>query len=164
MGKFSKNVDPVAVAQSQAANVMKSLQGEFLESVGTVRSYEQALSTAAQYANSTLQCGLREITPEQSTQYLTDRAVEVGQKTLDMDRQALQSMMQNVTGKLEPNGKLEIVKSEHSQMLNSRSYTSEQISAVIEKLSDKYSLSAEIAHAAGLRAHELITIAPINER
>ena len=164
MAKFAKNVNPVAVAKTQAANVIKSMQGDTIKSVGTARNYEQALSTAAQYANSILQCGLREITPQQAKQYLTDRAVEVGQKTLDMDRQAIQIMMQNVSGKLLLNEKLPVVKSEHSQHLNCRSYTVEQVAMIANAQNEKNALSTEIAHAAGLRAHELFTITQINER
>lgn len=164
MAKFAKNVDPVAVAKTQAANIMKSLQGDAIKSVGTVRNYEQALSTAAQYANNTLQCGLRDITPQQAIQYLVDRAVEVGQKTLDMDRQALQIMMQNISRKLPYNEKLTVIKSEHSQVLNCRSYTTEQVALVASAQNEKNGLSTEIAHSAGLRAHELLTIARIDER
>lgn len=164
MVKRATNVDPVAVAKTQAANVMKSMQGDIIKSVGTARNYEQALSTTAQYANSTFQCGLREITPQQAEQYLTDRAVEVGQKTLDMDRQAIQTMMQNVSGKLSPNEKLTVVKSEQSQHLSCRSYTTEQVSMIANAQNERNALSTEIAHAAGLRSHELLTIARINER
>jgi integrase len=164
MAKFAKNVNPVAVAKTQAANIMKSLQGNTIQSVGTVRNYEQALSTAAQYANGTLQCGLRDITRQQAEQYLTDRAVEVGQKTLDMDRQALQIMMQNVSGKLANNEKLNVVKSEHSQVLNCRSYTHEQVAMIANSQNERNGLATEIAHAAGLRTHELLTLNRINER
>lgn len=166
MAKFAKNVDPVAVAKTQAANVMKSLQGQgkVLDSVGTVRSYEQQLSTAAQYINSQFDCGLRDITLQQAYQYLTDRAAEVGQKTLDMDRQAIQSMMQNVSGKLAQNKKLDVIKSEHQQILNSRAYTPEQVQMVSKAQNEKNGLSTQLAYAAGLRAHELFTLARANER
>ena len=39
------------------------------------------------------------------------RAAEVGQKTLDMERQAIQAMMVNVTGQLPPGAMLPVVKS-----------------------------------------------------
>jgi len=164
MAKFAKNVDPVAVAKTQAANVMKSLQGNSIKSVGTARNYEQALSTAAQHANSKLQCSLREITPKQAEEYLSDRALEVGQKTLDMDRQALQSMMQNISGKLGQNEKLTVVKSEHYQVLNCRSYTVEQVISIANAQNERNAISTEIAHAAGLRAHELLTIQLLNKQ
>ena len=164
MAKFAKNVDPIAVAKTQAANIMKRLQGNILKSVGTVRNYEQTLSIVARYANSTLNCGLREITPEQAIQYLTDRAVEVGQKTLDMDRQAIQIMLQHISKKLAPDGKLEVIKSEHKQILNCRSYMVKQVNMIAEAQSERNALSTRIAHAAGLRAHELMTLTRIEEK
>lgn len=49
MAKFAKNVDPKAVAEKQAANVMKQMQGKNLSSVGTVRNYEERLTIVAQH-------------------------------------------------------------------------------------------------------------------
>jgi integrase len=164
MAKFAKNVDPVAIAKTQAANVMKAMQGNQIASVGTVRNYEQALSQVAQYANSYLNCGLRDITPLQAIQYLTDRKVEVGQKTLDMDRQAIQSMMHNVSRKLPENDKLTVIKSELKQILTGRSYTLEQVQRVSNAQNEKNGFSTKIAHAAGLRAHELFTLAKPSEQ
>ncbi len=164
MAKFAKNVDKKAVADKQAANVMKQIQGKVISSVGTVRNYENSLSKVAEYANRELNCGLKEITPEQAHQYLTDRSVEVGQKTLDMERQAIQSMMYHVSNKLGTDEKLSVIKSESKQILISRSYTQEQVSMVANSQNDRNSLSTEIAHAAGLRAHELFTIQRIDER
>ncbi|EPS7269541.1 site-specific integrase [Vibrio cholerae] len=164
MAKFAKNVDHKAVAEKQAANIMKQVQGKILSSVGTVRNYEERLSIVAQHANAEFKCGLRDLTVEQAHQYLTDRAAEVGQKTLDMERQAIQSMMQNVTGKLGKTEKLDVIKSEHKQILSSRSYTNEQVQMVVNAQTERNALATEIAHAAGLRAHELHTLQRIEER
>lgn len=164
MAKFAKNVDPQAVAEKQAANVMKQMQGKNLSSVGTVRNYEQRLVIVAKTVNAEFKCGLRDLTVEQAHQYLTDRAAEVGQKTLDMERQAIQSMMQNVTGKLDQGEKLTVIKSESQQNLTSRSYTPEQAKIIAEAQNERNGLATEIAHAAGLRAHEIPTLQRINER
>ncbi len=164
MAKFAKHVDSRAVAAKQAANVMKQMQGKNLTSVGTVRNYEERLTIVAKRVNADFQCGLRELTIEQAHRYLTDRATEVGQKTLDMERQAIQSMMQHVTGKLAPTEKLDVIKSEQQQILSSRSYTPEQITMIAEAQTERNALVTEIAHAAGLRAHELYTLQRINER
>jgi integrase len=164
MAKFAKNVDAKAVASKQAANVMKQIQGKEISSVGTVRNYENSLSKVAEYANRELNCGLKEISPEQAHQYLTDRSVEVGQKTLDMERQAIQSMMHHVSNKLASDEKLNVIKSESQQVLTSRSYTQEQVSMVANAQNERNALATEIAHAAGLRAHELHTIQRIDER
>ena len=164
MAKFAKNVDPQAVAERQAANVMKQVQGNILSSVGTVRNYEERLTIVAKHANAEFKCGLRDLTVERAHQYLTDRAVKVGQKTLDMDRQAIQCMMQNVSGKLSATEKLDVIKSEHQQILSSRSYTAEQAKMVSDAQTEPNALATEIAHAAGLRAHELHTLQGANER
>lgn len=164
MAKFAKNVDPKAVAHTQAANIMKALQGEHLRSVGTIRNYEQALGHVALYANAQLNTGLRDLTPAQAHQYLIDRSLDVGQKTLDMERQALQAMMQHVTKQLPQNTTLDIVRSEHQQHLQSRAYTPEQVKLIIEAQNDKNGLSTALAYAAGLRAHELFTLQRNEER
>lgn len=164
MAKFAKHVDPQAVAERQAANIMKQMQGKHLSSVGTVRNYEERLTIVAKHANADFQCGLRDLTVAQAHQYLTDRATEVGQKTLDMERQAIQSMMQNVTGKLGQTEKLDVIKSEQQQILTSRSYTPEQARMVANAQTERNALATEIAYAAGLRAHELHTIQRIEDR
>lgn len=62
MAKFAKNVDPQAVAERQAANIMKQVQGHILSSVGTVRNYEERLTIVAQHVNAEFKCGLRDLT------------------------------------------------------------------------------------------------------
>lgn len=164
MAKFAKNIDVQAVATKQAANIMKQLQGKHLASVGTVRNYEERLTIVAKYANATFHCGLRTLTVAQAHQYLNDRATEIGQKTLDMERQAIQFMMQHLTGQLGKEEKLTVIKSEHQQILQSRAYTPEQAQMIAEAQTERNALSTEIAHAAGLRAHELHTLQRLHER
>ena len=164
MGKFAKNVDPKAVAAKQASNIMKQIQGSDLLSVGTVRNYETRLAIVAETVNKNLECSLRDITPTIAHQYLTDRALEVGSKTLDMERQAIQCMMQNVTGKLAENEKLDVIKSIHSQVLSSGSYTPDHVSIIANSQNERNALATEIAYDAGLRAHELLTLQRIEER
>lgn len=149
---------------SQAASVIKEMQGNNIKSVGTARNYEQALTRVAEYIKAEKLGSLREMTPQTAVSYLEQRGQEVGQKTLDMERQAIQSMMQNVTGKLSPTDKLTVVKSEHEQVLASRAYTAEQVKAIANAQTERNALSTEIAHAAGLRAHELLTLQRIEER
>lgn len=164
MGKFAKNVDHQAVAEKQAANVMKQLQGSVLKSVGTVRNYEERLTIVAKTVNEQMNTSLRNLTVEQAHQYLTDRALEVGDKTLSMERQAIQTMMQHVSKELSPNQKLDVIKSELKTVINSRSYTQDQIKAVVECQTEKNALATEIAHESGVRAHELYTLLPSAER
>lgn len=156
-------------ADKQAASVMKELQGSVVESVRSVANYEAALTNVAQHLKDEHKAGreagsLRDLTPQQAHQYLEQRSEEVGQKQLDQERQAIQLMQRHVTGQLGADEKLSVVKSELQQALNSRSYTRGQINAVIERQSEKNALSSQIAHSAGLRAHELYTLRPSSEQ
>ena len=158
MGKF-------ASPAKQAASVMKSVQGKALASVGTVRNYEQALTRVAEYTKEQrIDGGLRGLTPEQALLYLEQRGEQVGQKALDMERQAIQCMMQHVTGHLESSTTLPVIKSEQTQALSSRAYTSQQAHLVSQHQTEKNSVATQLAHACGLRAHELLTLRPREER
>ena len=154
MPRFSS---PEKQGTKQAAHVMKQLQGTVIKSVGTVRNYEQALKNVATELARNNE-SLKDITPERAQSYLEQRAEIVGQKSLDMERQALQAMMQHVTQKLEPHERLSVVKSEHEQILESRAYTREQVQEIAQHQAPQNALATEIAHAAGLRAHELLTL------
>lgn len=157
MAKFSS-------PERQAASVMKEVQGSVLSSVGTVRNYEQALTRVAEYVKEERLGHLREMTPERAITYLEQRGEQVGQSTLNMERQALQCMMQHVTNKLEPKETLTVVKSELTEAVKSRAYTPEQIKAITERMTEKNALPTQICHSAGIRAHEIHTLRPANER
>lgn len=140
---------------------MKQLQGHHLRSVGTVRNYEQALNRVAEWTQQEkISDGLRAITPELAVRYLEQRGQEVGQKTLDMERQAVQAMMRHVTNRLAENERLPVIKSEQQQALSSRAYTAPQITLITQAQTERNALSTDLAHAAGLRAHELFTLQP----
>jgi len=152
-----------ASAKTQAVSVMKQVQGGVVPSLGTVRDYEEALTHVATWCKEE-RMSLRDITVEQALAYLDLRSEEVGQKTLDMDRQAIQIMFQHVTHQLEPRERLPVIKSDHPQILKSRAYTPDQATAVASAQYQLNALSTRIAHAAGLRAHELLTLLPLSQR
>ena len=157
MPKFAK-------AKTQAENVVKGLtKARIIKSYGTARNYEQALKTVAKWTKENKLNGLQSLTPDVARYYLEYRAEAVGQKALDMERQAIQSMMQ-LNGKLPPKATMYRVKSELDEIKRSRAYTSEQAQAVSEHQSETHQLSTQIAYAAGLRAHELLTLARAEER
>ena len=60
--------------------------------------------------------------------------------------------------------RLDVVKSQRETRLSTRSYTSTQIARIASAQSKRNSLATQIAHNAGLRAHELLTIRPAHER
>ena len=157
MPKFAK-------AETQAENVVKGLtKARIIKSYGTARNYEQALKTVAKWTKENKVNGLQSLTPDIARYYLEYRAEAVGQKALDMERQAIQAMMQ-LNGKIPPKATLYRVKSELEEIKRSRAYTSAQALAVSKHQTDTHQLSTQIAYAAGLRAHELLTLARAEER
>lgn len=158
-----------ASGERQAGRIMQQLQGTVVESVRSVSNYEAALANVATWQKAEHAAGreggdLRSLTPAQAVAYLEQRGETVGQKTLDQERQAIQLMQQHVTGHLAQGERLPVIKSEQQQVLGSRAYTPAQISAISDRQTDKNALATQIAHAAGLRAHELLTLRPSSER
>lgn len=172
MAKFAKPA-------TQAASVMKRMQGSTLRSVGTVRNYELRLKLVTEWIQQNRLGSLRELTPERALEYLRQRATQVGQKTLDMDRQAIQAMMRHVTGRLGEGQTLPVLKSTAPERAakagepnnlgrrlseESRLYTREQVALIAARQAPHNALATEIAAAAGLRAHELLTLRRIHHR
>lgn len=161
MAKFSSAEKQ---ATKQSASIMRQLQGRHIQSVGTVRNYEQSLTKVAAYLKENNLGTLRDLTPEGATNYLAVRGEEISQKSLDMERQAIQSMMQHVTNQLTPGTNLTRVQSELTQALSSRFYEPAQASVIADAQNEANSLATEVALAAGLRAHELYTLRLATER
>src|SRR6266568_1367220 len=126
-----------------------------IHSVRSAINYEQSLTTFVQYIKDNRLGDLRSATREIAHQFLADRAAVVAQKTLDQDRQAIQMQL---------GVKLDVIKSERETILNSRAYTSAQVERIAGAQSHMHSLASRIAHNAGLRAHELLTLRPAGER
>ena len=109
---------------------MKQLQGGIIKSVGTVRNYEQALTRVVEWMQSERIGELRDMTPHQAVAYLEAKGRVVGQKTLDMERMAMQIMLLHVTQKLDSGAHLPCIKSDHAQILRPRAYTPEQMQRI----------------------------------
>ncbi len=152
----SKPGDP----RKQAASVMRRLQGSRIRSVGTVRSYQERLAQVA----ARLDTPLEKLTPAAAVAYLERRATEVGQKTLDMERQAIQAMMRHVTMQLPPGSTLRVVKAVRARTLEPRAYSPSQVRLVAARQAERNALATEIVHASGIRAHELLTLARPSEQ
>ena len=151
-----------AQAEHAIANTVALGQGRHdhhndgrIHSVGPARGYEQALKGFAQYLQNNHLGDLRSATVQEAQQYLADRAEMVSQKTLDLDRQAIQMHMEV---------HLDVVKSERVTTLSTRSYTAAQVERVATAQIEHNSLATQIAYHAGLRAHELLTLQPADER
>ena len=135
-----------------------------IHSIGTGRSYQQALTLFCRWIQNR-RCGdLCNASVEMARKYLDERKATVGQKTIDRDRQAVQFLLRQ-TGN---NGKLQRVFStyEGGRKLakESRGYSQNQVDTIAQRQSPRTGLATRIAYAAGLRAHELFTIRPIQEQ
>jgi integrase len=158
LAKFAKSSKQAttAIARVQRAGALRS--------VGTTRGYRDALVRAADYAKAErIQGGLHALTRDQVINYLEQRGQLVGQKTLDLDRQAVQVFLRT-TGALKSDERLPVIKSEMAQVLKSRAYTRAQVDLVAKAQQARNALATQLASAAGLRAHELLTLRPIVER
>ena len=131
-----------------------------IHSLGTARSYQQALTRAAEWMKANVNNqGIQRLTAEQARAYLAERAAGVRQKTLDQDRQALQILP--LIDKL-PRVRSELPASPLAT--ESRAYTPEQVEVIAQAQTPRNALATRIAYAAGLRASELLTLRPQAER
>jgi integrase len=153
-----------ASPKKQAVSIVKQLQGTEIKSVGTVRNYQGALTRVAEYLQENKIGSLRSLDKITAETYLKNRFSQVGQSQLNMERQAMQKMMTVVTKKLDDNEKLKVVKSEKISILTGRSYTCLQVEMICNAQYDKNSLSTKTVLDSGIRAHELYTLLPANER
>lgn len=126
-----------------------------IHSVGTARGYQQALKGFAEYLQKQHLGDLGNASVKEAQQYLEARAMMVAQKTLDLDRQAIQMHLET---------QLDVVKSKLETVLSTRSYTPVQVERVASAQTECNSLATQIAYSAGLRAHELFTLQPASER
>lgn len=126
-----------------------------IHSLGTARGYGQALKGFADYLREHRLGDLPSATDQEARQYLAERSHQVGQKTLDLDRQAIQMHL---------GLRLEVVRSDRESALSTRSYTSAQVERIASAQSEANGLATRLAYHAGLRAHELLTLRPAGER
>ena len=125
-----------------------------LQSIRSINDTAYALSNIAKELGVTR---IKHISPDLAKQYLDERKNNyASQKSLDRDRKALSIALQI---NLERSDYTAITESE----LSSRSYTNNQITEITSYMSERNALATQIAHKAGLRAHELITIMRDNE-
>ena len=73
---------------------------------------------------------LRDLTPETAVEYLRSRSADLGQKALDMHRQALQAMLVHVSRRLPEGERLTVVPSAKPRRTGGRAYRPEQIRMV----------------------------------
>lgn len=150
--------------ESQAKDLSKAMfNSGRISGLGTSHSYESSLKLAATWLLRNGRGPLHQLTPKSARAYLDERSKIVGQKTLDRERQALQAVLRQ-NGKFTDKQRLKVIQADKQQQLVSRNYTVRQLNAILEHQSERNAFSTELAAAAGLRAHELLTLLPATER
>ena len=132
-------------------------------SVGTVRNLRQCLTQIARHiARGGLE--LLDLDRDKANAYLCSRAGDLGQKALDGHRLALQKYLVHVRGLLPVGDRLDIVRSLKPTLKQGRAYARHQVPMVAARQNARNALATLVAYAAGLRAHELLTLARPDER
>jgi len=127
-----------------------------IRSVRTLEHRIESLTNVARWLRTqSFVFGLERISPDMAMQYLYERSEEVQQKQLNNDRRALEVIFQK---------KLPLVRSQIDEILSTRAYRVEQILEILKHQSAMHRFASEIAFAAGLRAHEFLTMLPRHER
>ncbi|MDH4555599.1 site-specific integrase [Pseudomonas sp. BN417] len=141
---------------------IEMFKGRLIDSIGTSRTYQEGLTRFGEWMRDN-RCGaLPQASVSRAERFLAERAKQVGQKTLDRDRQAVQVLLRHV-GKLAADQRLPVIQAERQQVLQARAYTPEQVHLIKGRMAPHNALGLEISHAAGLRAHELFTLARLDE-
>ncbi|ERH47719.1 tyrosine-type recombinase/integrase [Ectopseudomonas chengduensis] len=152
-----------AKSRTQAMKAARTLwQHGNIGGLGTSSTYEDGLKLVGDWMRNNGGGALEQLSIKRARQYLSERAAQVSQSTLDRDRQAIQALLQH-TGKLGSDQHLKVIQAEKKQVLQPRAYTPEQVHAIRERLAPHNALGLEIAHAAGLRMKELRTLARRDE-
>lgn len=152
-----------AKSKTQAKKAARNLyQRGDVAGLGTARTYGEGLKLLGDWMRKNGGGSLEQVSIKRARQYLAERATQVSQSTLDRDRQAIQALLQH-TGKLGSDQHLNVIQAERQQDLQPRAYTPDQVQAIRERLSPHNALGLEVAQAAGLRTHELFTLARRDE-
>ncbi len=162
MASFAKASTQAQRAINHVIGISKPRHGANdgkVHSVSTANAYRSVLEKVAEWDKANGGTGLKNIDDVRAEAYLSERSEYVTQKTLDRDRQAMK-MLPNVNSP-------ERIKSEVTNTglaTQSRAYTPEQVEHLVDHQQDHNALATEIAYEAGLRAHELFTLKPIEEQ
>ena len=135
-----------------------------IHSIGTARSYQQALTLFCRWIQGRRDGDLRSADPVLVQEYLSERQTKVGQKTIDRDRQAAQFLLRRLGVDIKLRRVFSTFRSRRNLAKKPRGYSPEQVDAIAARQSLRTSLATQIAYAAGLRAHELLTIRRVSDQ
>ena len=135
--------------------------GEYTTSLNPSNAYERTYEAFVEWQREDGDMrGLKNLTADQINEYLQERAQEVGQSQLDVDRQALTAFAATRGVDTSSVGRVMSEKETPADALSqvSRVYTAEQIEAITERQQDHNALATLVAWEGGLRAKELETL------
>lgn len=164
MAKKSLRQQATAVIRSKTAFNIDSKKGGIAssktvpgnyKSLQSLRSANETILALAKIAKDLNVQRIKQITPDAAEQYLgLKRDNFASQKALDRDRKALSIALGIEIPRLAAISE---------QVLSSRAYSTEQIKNITKSMTDRNALAVKIAHNAGLRAHELLTLKRADE-
>ena len=93
-GKILGETRGLAIGKARHGNHRDGL----IHSIGTKRNYEGALTRFCRWIQQRKFRDLESVSIKNTMRYLEERSTQVGQKTLDLDRQAIQFLLRQTTG------------------------------------------------------------------
>lgn len=153
-----------AKSETQAIKALKLIQQKgLIDSISTGNTYRDCLKVFCDFIKENKLGDLKNVPMDVVNRFLKERSQEVGQKSCDKYKQAIQAFLQ-ARGDLPRTSHLPPVKSEKAQKLEHRAYTARQVELVKAAQDPTFRLSTDLAYKCGLRAHELLTIRRIEEK
>lgn len=128
-----------------------------VHSLGTLRAYKCALLKVSKWLRNRFGVELVDLDEELSHLYLEERAAEVGQSAVNLDRQAMQVLV----------GPMEVVKAvdpSNALATRTRAYTADQVDLLSGFAPPRLLLPIRIGRESGPRGEELLTLRRREER
>lgn len=153
-----------AKSQTQAIRAIKLIREKGLtRSVSTENTYRDCLKVFCDYLNEKHLGDLLSSSITYAKTFLEEKKEVLEQKKLDQYKQAFQAFFR-ARGLLGQKENLPTIKSDLQTILTHRAYTDKQVELIISHQRVTLGFSTRIARDCGLRAHELLTIEPLEER
>ena len=173
MGRFRKHAKPENPKVQARRLVSKKLalgmarhtnkDQNLIHSVRTAGAYRETLERTARWMQARGHVdGCRNMSAEDAAAYLTERAENVTQKTLNQERQALQKCLPQFDGVQLP--RIKATKPPTPLSTDSRAYTREQIERIRIRQREDNAFSTHLVATTGIRGIELYTIRRLNEQ
>lgn len=141
------------VRLGESRHKMKGKKIDVITSLGTARNHQNALKCAADWLVNTKGKHLKNMDIFDVSEYLSLRAISVGQSAVNLARQSINFHLLH-------DDPVPFIPSQVETKLSNRAYSEGQIGLLLEAANPDMGLSICVARSGGLRAMELITIAP----